>query len=82
MRKIRKRNYKKFLEGYARALTSRDAEKYADAEDEVVDYETLVNEVAFLRNRYLGLLKGIDSKQWQLGHITKLRTAGLEDASL
>lgn len=82
LRKIRRKHYKKYLEGYARALSSRDAEKYADAEDEVIDMEVLINEVALLRNKYLGVIKGIDSKQWQLGHITKLRTAGLEDAEI
>jgi dTDP-glucose pyrophosphorylase len=32
-------------EGYARALSSPDAEKYVDGEDEVVDFETIINEV-------------------------------------
>jgi len=63
-------------------LTSRDAEKYVDGEDEVVDFETLINEVALLRNRWLGIMKGLEAKQWQLGHITRLRTAGMEDVSV
>jgi uncharacterized protein YfdQ (DUF2303 family) len=79
LRKIRRRHFQKYLESYARALTSRDAEKYVDGEDEVIDYETIINEVAYLRNRWLGIMKGLDTKQWQLGHITKLRTAGMED---
>ena len=79
LRKIRKKHFQKYLEGYARALTSRDAEKYVDGEDEVIDYETIINEVAYLRNRWLGILKGLDSKQWQMGHIVRLRTAGMED---
>jgi len=79
LRKIRRRHFQKYLEGYQRALTSRDAEKYVDGEDEVIDYETIINEVAYLRNRWLGILKGIDSKQWQMGHIVRLRTAGMED---
>jgi hypothetical protein len=79
LRKIRQRHYKKYLEAYARALTSRDAEKYAEAEDEVVDMETIINEVALLRNRWLGVLKGIESKNFMLGHVVRLRTAGMED---
>lgn len=79
LRKIRAQSFKKFLENYNRALSSRDAERYCDAESEVVDMETLVNEVALLRNRWLGILKGLEAKQWQMGHITKLRTAGMED---
>ena len=67
------------MESYARSLSSRDAEKYADGEDEVIDFELIINEVALLRNRWLGIMKGLDTKQWQLGHIVKLRTAGMED---
>ena len=79
LRKIRKEHFQKYLEAYNRALTSRDAEKYTDGTDEVIDYETLINEVALLRNRWLGLMKGLESKQWMLSHITKLRCAGMEN---
>ena len=82
LRQIRRKHFQKYLEGYARALTSRDAEKYVDGEDEVIDFETLINEVALLRNKYLGIMKGLDTKQWQLGHIVRLRTAGMEDVQV
>ncbi len=82
LRKIRQTTFKKFFEGYARALTSRDAEKYVEGEPDVIDMETLINEVALLRNRWLGIMKGLEAKQWQLGHIVRLRTAGMEDATL
>ena len=70
------------MENYPRALTSRDAEKYVDGEDEVVDFETIINEVALLRNKWLGIMKGLDSKQWMSGHIVRLRTAGMEDVTV
>ena len=79
LRKIRRKHFQKYLEAYNRALTSRDAEKYVDGEDEVIDYETIINEVALLRNRWLGIMKGLDTKQWQMGHVVRLRTAGMED---
>ena len=79
LRKIRKKHFQKYLENYNRALTSRDAEKYVDGEDEVIDFETIINEVALVRNKWLGLLKGIESKNFMLGHVTRLRTAGMED---
>jgi len=82
LRKIRRRHFQKYLEGYARALTSRDAEKYVDGEDEVIDFETIINEVALLRNKWLGIMKGLESKNFMLGHVTRLRTAGMEDASI
>jgi len=82
LRKIRKKHFQKYLEAYQRALTSRDAEKYVDGEDEVIDFETIINEVALLRNKWLGIMKGLESKNFMLGHITRLRTAGMEDASI
>lgn len=82
LRKLRRKHFQKYLEGYNRALSSRDAEKYTDGEDEVVDYETLINEVALLRNKYLGIIKGLDQKSYMLGHIVRLRTAGMEDVSI
>ena len=82
LKKIKSRHFKKYLENYQRALSSRDVEKYVDGEDEVVDYETLVNEVALMRNRWLGIIKALDQKQWQITNITKLRVAGMEDATL
>jgi uncharacterized protein YfdQ (DUF2303 family) len=79
LRKIRRKHFQKYLEAYARQLTSRDAEKYVDGEDEVIDFETIINEVALLRNRWLGIMKGLDSKSWMSGHIVRLRAAGMED---
>lgn len=82
LRKIRKKHFQKYLENYPRALTSRDAEKYVDGEDEVIDFETIINEVALIRNKWLGLMKGLESKNFMLGHVSRLRTAGMEDVSL
>jgi hypothetical protein len=82
LRKIRRTHFQKYLETYQRALTSRDAEKYVDGEDEVIDMETIINEVALLRNKWLGIMKGLESKNFMLGHITRLRTAGMEDVTV
>ena len=82
LRKIRRKHFQKYLEAYNRALTSRDAEKYVDGEDEVVDFETLINEVALLRNRWLGIMKALESKNFMLGHIVRLRAAGMEDITI
>ena len=79
LRKERSKVFRKYLESYNRQLSSRDAEKFVDGEDSVITLTHLVNQFSLLRNKYLGILKGLDVKQWQIGHITKLRTAGLED---
>ena len=82
LKKIRRKHFQKYLEAYNRALTSRDAEKYVDGEEEVIDYEVLINELALLRNKWLGILKGLESKNFMLGHVVRLRAAGMEDISL
>ena len=82
LRKIRRKHFQKYLEGYNRALSSRDAEKYVDGEDEVIDFETIINEVALLRNRWLGIMKALESKNFMLGHIVRLRAAGMEDITI
>jgi hypothetical protein len=82
LRRLRSQLFRKYLETYQRALTSRDVEKYVDGEADVIDYEKIINEFALLRNKWLGITKGLDIKQWQLSNIIKLRVAGMEDASL
>ena len=82
LRKIRRKHFQKYLEAYQRALTSRDAEKYVDGEDEVIEYETLINDVALLRNQWLGIMKGLESKNFMLGHVVRLRASGMEDIQL
>lgn len=82
LRRLRSSFFKKYLENYQRALSSRDVEKYVDGEADVVDYEKVINEFALMRNKWLGVLKALDQKQWQITNIVKLRVAGMEDASL
>ena len=82
LKKIRRTHFQKYLEAYNRALTSRDAEKYAEGEDEVIDMEVLINEVAYLRNKFLGIMKALESKNFMLGHIVRLRAAGMEDITI
>lgn len=82
LRRLRSSHFRKYVENYQRALSSRDAEKFVDGEADVVDFEKIINEFALLRNKWLGIIKGLDVKQWQLSNIVKLRTAGLDDASL
>ena len=82
LRRLRSKHFKKYLENYQRALSSRDVEKYVDGEADVVDYEKIINEFALLRNKWLGITKGLDQKQWQMTNIVKLRVAGMEDASI
>lgn len=82
LRKERALEFKRFLESYNKALSSRDAEKYVDGVSHIVDLTILINEVALLRNKFLGLSKGFEAKNFMVGHIIKLKAAGLDDATV
>lgn len=81
-RKKRSEMFRKYTENYNRTLTSRDADRYVDGDPEVVEWQLLINEFAMIRNKYLGLMKAIDAKQFQINNIVKLRVAGMEDTTM
>jgi len=82
LRRLRSSYFKQYLENYQRALSSRDVDKYVDGEADIVDYEKVINEFALMRNKWLGILKALDSKGFSINNIIKLRSAGIEDATL
>lgn len=71
--------FKRFLENYNRTLSSRDAAIYADADSDVIELAMLINQVALVRNTYMGVMKGLEYKHWQINNIVKLKVAGMED---
>lgn len=82
LRKKRSEHFKKFLEAYNKALSSRDAEKYVDGVQEVVDLSMLINEIALVRNKFLSIMKALETKNFMISNITKLKVAGIEDAGV
>jgi len=82
LRRLRSSFFRQYLENYQRALSSRDVEKYVDGEADVVDYEKIINDFALIRNKWLGVLKALDIKGFQINNVVKLRCAGMEDATL
>jgi|GEM_PF-879379 len=80
VKKAKQRAFKKYFENYNRQLSSRDAQIYADADDDVLNKAEVLNQVTFMRNKFLGIYKSIEAKHWQLNNITKLRTSGMDDA--
>ena len=82
MRKLRSQKFRHFTEHYQRALTSADAKAFVDGESDVVDLQYLIVEFSMVRNKFMGVIKALEVKQWQLTNVIKLRCAGLEDATL
>ena len=82
LRRLKSSFFRRYLENYQRALSSRDCEKFVDGEADVVDFEKIINDFALLRNKWLAIIKALDQKQWQITNIVKLRVAGMEDATI
>jgi hypothetical protein len=82
LKKLKSQTFRKYLENYNRALSSREVDKFVDGEEEVVEFEKIINEFALIRNKWLGITKSLEIKQWQLTNIIKLRVSGMEDATL
>lgn len=80
--KMRSDHYRRYLERYNRELSDRSIEKYIDGETDIVDMSCLINEVALVRNKYLGIMKAFDAKSYSLGNIVRLRIAGMNDSEL
>ncbi len=79
--KVKLEKKRGFLEHYNRNLTDRQADQYAEIDDEVQILAQLVEEIALLRNKFLGLTKGYEYLHFQIGNIIHLRRAGIEDAN-
>jgi hypothetical protein len=55
------------------------AEKYVEADDDVLAIATLINQLEFVRNKFEALSKQHEYLHFQLTNITKLLAAGVND---
>jgi hypothetical protein len=62
-------------------LSERSATERADIEPEVILIREFIQEVALIRNLFTGITKGLEYLHFQIGNITKLKSAGFEDAT-
>jgi hypothetical protein len=81
-RRIYAKLYKRYNEGYSRKLSSTDIAAYINGDAEKVEINNLIHIVSFNRNQLLEITEGFKTMTWQLGHITKLRVAEMQDALL
>lgn len=80
--RMKSKYFRQYLEGYNKMLSQKECDKYVDGESEVVEFAIIINEFALVRNKWLGIAKALDQKQWQITNIVKLRCAGMEDATI
>ena len=62
----------------ARALTQSDLRQYIDGDEQVVAMQTIINEIALVRNKFISISKGFETENWQISNLTKLYAAGLD----
>lgn len=78
--KVKGEKKRHYYEQYARQLSERLADQYADIESDVMVIREFIQQVALVRNLFLGISKGLEALHYQIGHIIQLRKAGIEDA--
>jgi len=59
-----------------------EATKWSEGDPEVVNLDIVINDIALLRNKWLGLHQALQGKSFSINNIVKLRVAGLEDEQL
>ena len=80
--KIQSKLWKKFLEGYPRALAAKDIQMYIQGDPEYVEFTEIILEVANIKAKLQSLVKAFEQMGWMLAHVTKLRVAELQDTVL
>lgn len=74
--------WKKYLEGYQRALSTRDIQSYINSEKDIVELNQIIIEVTLLKNHMSSIVEAIKNLGWMTSHITKLRVAEMQDVIL
>jgi len=63
---------------YGKALSSRDVEQYINSDKEFYELSQNLHDVSYWEGKFDALLQGFSSKNWMIGHITKLELAGMD----
>ena len=80
--KIQAKLWKKYLEGYPRALSAKDIQMYIQGDNEYVQFSEIMLEVDNIKNKMQSIVKAFEQMGWMISNITKLRIAELQDAVL
>ena len=78
LKAIKSKIYQQLINTSARALTQSDLRQYIDGNEQVVAMQTIINEIALVRNKFISISKGMETKNYQLSNLTKLYSAGLD----
>lgn len=76
--KIRSGLWKRYTEGYSRALTDRQIERYIEGEDEYLTMHKILLEVSYLRNQFRDRCETLDKMSFRLKDFTTLQVEGMK----
>ena len=71
--------WKKFNEGYSKALSTRDIQAYIGGEKDIVEINQILVEIVLIKNNLAAIVDAIKQIGWMCGNLTKLRIAELQD---
>lgn len=80
--KVIARLWKKYTEGYSRALSTKDIQAYIAGEKDHVAFTEFILEIGNLKGKMLSIVKALEQMGWMLSHCVKLRVAEMQDAIL
>lgn len=70
--------YQKMMTTSSRMLSSTDIKQYIDGDKNVIDIQMIINDITLVRNKFVGLTKGYETKNFMISNIVKLQIAGLD----
>lgn len=76
------RLWKKYIEGYPKALSTRDVQAYIAGEKDIVEVNQVGIEITLLKSHLLSIVEAIKQLSWMASHMTKLRVAELQETIL
>ena len=78
--KVQARLWKKYTEGYARALSAKDIQAYIAGEPEYITFTEIILEVSHLKGKIFSIVEGFKTMNWMASNMVKLRVAEMQDA--
>lgn len=82
LKKIKSDIYKQYTEAYKRQLTPKDVERYTDGHEDVIGMCEFILDISLIRNKFLGITKALDAKNYMIKHVISLYVSGLDSIEL
>ena len=71
--------YKSYNNGSAKLLTATEKSKFTKGDSQMIALRKFANDITYIRDKYIGLIKAFDIQNYQISNITRLKVAGVDD---